>query len=69
VLYPQLTVLEHLFFFGNIKGLYGQRLRTSIEDVIAKVGLTEAARPVLSAWVWYKGPTVLPVQLERRTIS
>jgi ATP-binding cassette subfamily A (ABC1) protein 2 len=49
VLYPQLTVLEHLFFFGNIKGLYGQRLRTSIEDVIAKVGLTEKRNALSSA--------------------
>ena len=41
VLYPCLTVLEHLYFFGNVKGMYGVKLRTSVESVIEEVGLTE----------------------------
>lgn len=49
MLYPTLTVLEHLFFFGNIKGIYGQRLRSSIESVIAEVGLTEKRNALSSA--------------------
>jgi len=48
VLYPCLTVLEHLYFFGNVKGLYGTSLRTSVESVVAEVGLTEK-RDALSA--------------------
>lgn len=48
MLYPTLTVLEHLFFFGNIKGMYGARLRNSVEAVISEVGLTEK-RNALSA--------------------
>ncbi len=41
VLYPCLTVLEHLYFFGNVKGMYGAKLRASVESVIEEVGLTE----------------------------
>lgn len=41
MLYPCLTVLEHLYFFGNVKGMYGAKLRASVESVIEEVGLTE----------------------------
>jgi ABC-type Fe3+/spermidine/putrescine transport system ATPase subunit len=41
VLFPNLTVKEHLFFFGKIKGLYGSRLHASVQAIVQDVGLTE----------------------------
>lgn len=41
VLFPLLTVQEHLSFFGCIKGLTGHDLRDAIDDVLLDVGLTE----------------------------
>jgi ABC-type multidrug transport system ATPase subunit len=39
VLFPSLTVREHLRFFGSIKGLYGKKLQEEVERMIADVGL------------------------------
>lgn len=47
VLYPFLTVKEHLVFFGRIKGLSGSDLITRVNQCIEDVGLTEK-RNVLS---------------------
>lgn len=41
VLFPTLTVLEHLNFFGSIKGLTGEALQLSVDRIIMEVGLTE----------------------------
>ena len=41
VLFPSLTVREHLYFFGTVKGLYGQKLREEVEQLIDDVGLSE----------------------------
>lgn len=41
VLFPFLTVREHLNHFGSIKGLYGEALRQSVRKCIDDVGLTE----------------------------
>jgi ATP-binding cassette subfamily A (ABC1) protein 3 len=41
VLFPMLTVTEHLRFFGEIKGLSGASLASAIEKQISEVGLTE----------------------------
>ena len=30
-----------MYFFGNVKGMYGAKLRSSVESVIEEVGLTE----------------------------
>ncbi|OQR91076.1 ATP-binding Cassette (ABC) Superfamily, partial [Achlya hypogyna] len=41
VLYGELTVEEHLQFYGRIKGFTGQALADEVTDKIAEVGLTE----------------------------
>jgi ATP-binding cassette subfamily A (ABC1) protein 1 len=41
VLYMDLTVVEHLRFFGQLKGLSGSELDDAIATKIAEVGLTE----------------------------
>lgn len=43
VLYPELTVKEHLEIFGKIKGLTGRRLVDEVRHKIEEVGLTEKA--------------------------
>lgn len=39
VLFPSLTVKEHLRFFGCIKGLSGKKLKTDVMQMIHDVGL------------------------------
>ncbi|KDO35461.1 hypothetical protein SPRG_18791 [Saprolegnia parasitica CBS 223.65] len=41
VLYAELTVEEHLIFYGRIKGFSGKALTEEVADKIAEVGLTE----------------------------
>ncbi|RHY28486.1 hypothetical protein DYB32_005940 [Aphanomyces invadans] len=41
VLYAELSVWEHLVFFGRIKGFRGAALATEVDAKIAEVGLTE----------------------------
>mmetsp|Transcript_200 Transcript_200/g.364 ORF Transcript_200/g.364 Transcript_200/m.364 type:complete len:2007 (-) Transcript_200:174-6194(-) len=41
VLFPSLTVEEHLLFFGRVKGLSGHELQRSADESINDVGLTE----------------------------
>ena len=41
VLFPSLTVLEHLTFFGTVKGLHGTALRAEADGLIADVGLSD----------------------------
>lgn len=41
VLFPMLTVEEHLMFFGKTKGLGGRELYTAIKDTLTEVGLSE----------------------------
>ncbi|EQC39389.1 hypothetical protein SDRG_03591 [Saprolegnia diclina VS20] len=41
VLYAELTVEEHLIFYGRIKGFSGKALNEEVADKIAEVGLTE----------------------------
>jgi ABC-type multidrug transport system ATPase subunit len=41
VLFPMLTVREHLHFFGKLKGMSGVALQDRIEHMIKEVGLTE----------------------------
>ncbi|GBG28748.1 ABC transporter ATP-binding protein [Hondaea fermentalgiana] len=41
VLYPTLTVQEHLWFYGSIKGLSGTALKEAIKASVDHVGLTE----------------------------
>jgi ATP-binding cassette, subfamily A (ABC1), member 3 len=48
VLFPFLTVKEHLMFFGRIKGLGGSHLIDSVNQSIEDVGLVEK-RDVLSS--------------------
>eukprot|EP01041_Mallomonas_annulata_P006632 gene6631-13438_t len=41
VLFPCLTVSEHLRFFGCLKGLSGKELTVAVQSVVEDVGLTE----------------------------
>lgn len=41
--YPDLTALENLQFFGGIYGMSGTELSSKIDDVLARVALTENA--------------------------
>ncbi|CAK4359342.1 unnamed protein product [Aphanomyces euteiches] len=41
VLYAELTVQEHLMFYGKIKGYSGEALKTEVDNKIVVVGLTE----------------------------
>lgn len=43
VLFPYLTVKEHLSFFGKTKGLFGSQLCCAIEETLTEVGLSEKA--------------------------
>ncbi|EQC39078.1 hypothetical protein SDRG_03286 [Saprolegnia diclina VS20] len=41
VLYPDLTVREHLVFYGSVKGYTGRDLNEAVDEKIKEVGLTE----------------------------
>lgn len=41
VLYARLSVREHLWFYGSLKGLWGKELEEQIVKAVADVGLTE----------------------------
>lgn len=49
VLFPQLTVWEHLLFFGRLKGLTGHALHTAASSALQSVGLTEKKDTASSA--------------------
>ena len=41
VLFPQLTVQEHVTFFGVVKGMSLRKLRKEVKDLVEEVGLAE----------------------------
>ncbi len=41
ILYPDLTVQEHLIMFASFKGLTGNKIKDEVEKMIQSVGLTE----------------------------
>lgn len=41
VLFPNLSVREHLVFFGKLKGMYGAVLAQHVIELVQQVGLTE----------------------------
>ncbi len=41
ILYPDLTVQEHLIMFASFKGLVGNKIKDEVEKMIQSVGLTE----------------------------
>jgi ABC-type multidrug transport system ATPase subunit/ABC-type multidrug transport system permease subunit len=49
VLFPNLTVREHLRFFGRLKGLLGWNLETAIDRILLDVGLHEKKFTLSSA--------------------
>jgi len=49
VLFPSLTVREHLKLFGSIKGVRGKELVEQIDELIAEVGLQEKVNVLSSA--------------------
>jgi sodium transport system ATP-binding protein len=42
-LYPRLTALEHIEYFGRLHGLHGTTLAKRADDLIARLGLREVA--------------------------
>jgi ABC-2 type transport system ATP-binding protein len=46
-LYPDMRVNEYLKFRGRLKGLYGGRLRTRVQEVMALCGLDEVRRAII----------------------
>ena len=42
-IYPDLTAIENLRFFGSLYGLYGTRLKQRVDAVLELTGLTERA--------------------------
>ena len=49
VLFPTLTVREHLRLFGALKGLKGRELAAAVKSLISDVGLTEKTNVVSSS--------------------
>ena len=49
VLFPALTVMEHLHFFGMVKGRCGTELEAAARRVAERVGLTEKVHVLSSA--------------------
>jgi ATP-binding cassette, subfamily A (ABC1), member 3 len=41
VIFPALTVEEHLLFFASVKGFHGEALEAAVTSIIQEVGLTE----------------------------
>jgi ATP-binding cassette, subfamily A (ABC1), member 3 len=41
VLFDDLTVAEHIYFFGSLKGLSGERLNEEIEKYVKALGLED----------------------------
>jgi len=41
ILYDDLTVYEHLVFYGNIKGMNRKEIPKAVNDIIVEVGLEE----------------------------
>lgn len=48
ILWPDLTVEEHLFFYGRLKGLSRSELKDSVEKSLAAVELTFAKKQLSS---------------------
>jgi linearmycin/streptolysin S transport system ATP-binding protein len=44
--YPRLTALENLTFFGRLYGLRGAKLKRRTDDILQLIGLTDRARSV-----------------------
>jgi sodium transport system ATP-binding protein len=49
-LYPRLTPREHIDYFGRLQGVPDAALRTRREELIARLGLTEAADRRIAAF-------------------
>eukprot|EP01083_Nonionella_stella_P090194 252000_1 len=49
ILFPTLTVTEHLYFFGRIKGIPEADLKAEIDLIIREVGLTEKVKSLSAA--------------------
>lgn len=48
ILWHDLTIEEHLFFYGRVKGLCGTDLKSSVEQSLAAVELTFARKRLSS---------------------
>lgn len=49
-LYPELSSIDNLKFFGKLYGLRGKRLKNKIDEVLEIVGLTERAKDRISTF-------------------
>ncbi len=43
-IYPELTALENLMFFGRLQGMGGAALRSRVDEVLDLIGLTDRAK-------------------------
>ena len=39
LLFPRMTVMEHLIFFGKLNGLYGDKLLSKCNELLSKIGM------------------------------
>ena len=49
VLFPLLTVKEHLNYFGSVKGVYGKKLTEMVDKMMNDIGLAAKAESISSS--------------------